>query len=64
MPGFSGEQTLRALRDRSPDLPIIIMSGYSESALKDDSVRFLPKPFRLDELIKAVEEALATPAEI
>jgi|CXWL01.1.fsa_nt_gi CheY-like chemotaxis protein len=58
MPILNGEATLRALRDRDPALPIIVMSGYSDSALPNAGVRFLAKPFRLVELMTCVGEAL------
>ncbi len=58
MPELSGQDTLHALRERNPKLPIIVMSGYTESTLRASDVSFLAKPFRADELIATVGELL------
>ncbi|MEM7078125.1 MAG: response regulator [Pseudomonadota bacterium] len=55
MPGRNGWETLDAIRALQTDLPIIMMSGYTEedSAAKEaqrQGARFLPKPFRRAEL--------------
>ena len=56
MPGISGEETLRRLRQISPTQRVIVMSGYSE----EDTMRrcadlgvteFMPKPFELATMI-------------
>lgn len=59
MPGLSGEETLLRLREIRPNLPIIPMSGYSETQvrarIKDGQIAgFLSKPFQADELIALV----------
>ncbi len=58
MPVLDGESTLRLLRERAPTLPVILMSGYSDSKFQRDDVRFLGKPFRVSKLVLAVEDAL------
>lgn len=63
MPGMNGADVAQAVRDRRPDLPIIFASGYADSeaieaVLGKDKI-VLRKPFRVDELQKAVQEALA-----
>ncbi len=50
MPNMSGAELLSRIREKSPDLPAIIMSGYSEESerrkISDKTrVSFLPKPF-------------------
>ena len=65
MPGLSGADVARHLRDRNPDLPILFVSGYSETdAVKRTApdAPLLAKPFRADALQKAVRAAM-TPAE-
>jgi CheY-like chemotaxis protein len=61
MPGMTGAEVARAIRDKDPDFPIIFASGYAEtSALEsfaENSV-LLRKPFRLQELQDAVRQAL------
>jgi len=66
LPGEDSSQLFDALRARTPDLPIILMSGVSEAAARErigrtDIAGFVPKPFRMDHLLKTVEGALAWP---
>jgi PAS domain S-box-containing protein len=63
MPGLSGEETYRALRQISPQIKIILSSGYSEIELlrqlgKQPNVTFLPKPYDIDVLEQCVQEML------
>jgi signal transduction histidine kinase/CHASE1-domain containing sensor protein len=67
MPGLSGEETLRILHELRPHLPVILMSGYSESDIlsrlgQHGAVDFLQKPFELDVLRAKVALALSPPA--
>jgi len=62
MPNMNGEQTFRALRKVRSDVPIVLMSGFSE---EDTMARFqgcelasfLPKPFDREGLLKCVRTA-------
>lgn len=50
MPRMSGTELVRAILDDDPELPIVIMSGYTARAnvrdlLERDNVAFLAKPF-------------------
>lgn len=61
MPGMDGPTMAKKMRDRSPDLKIIFISGYTEDKLKDHmgkNIYFLPKPFTLKQLAEKVKEAL------
>jgi DNA-binding response OmpR family regulator len=63
MPGLSGPDTLRELRQIDPHIPVILSSGYSEDETKraiadQGPAIFLPKPYNFDELIAKVEELL------
>jgi DNA-binding NtrC family response regulator len=63
MPGMRGDVTYRHLRGMRPDLPIIVMSGYSHqeaSAYFDAQILagFLQKPFKLERLRDVVRDAL------
>jgi signal transduction histidine kinase len=63
MPGMDGVQTFTELRKSSKDLPIIVMSGYSQTDLSaqmkiDDSSAFLQKPFGPAVLRELVEPFL------
>jgi len=57
MPRMGGSETLRRIRERRPDLPVILMSGYTEqevaSKLLDGdhgTTGFLQKPFLPEDL--------------
>ena len=61
MPGVDGPTLAQRVRQSSPDLKIIFMSGYTEDKLKDymgDNTYFLPKPFTLKVLAEKVKEVL------
>ena len=53
MPGMSGVDVIRAIRQVRPDLPVVLMTGYADiGALSErlSHVVLLNKPFRLHEL--------------
>jgi nitrogen-specific signal transduction histidine kinase/CheY-like chemotaxis protein len=63
MPHMDGRETIRELRRLRPDLPVVLCSGYDvlESAGRFTDLAFsafLQKPFRLDDLAKALRHAL------
>jgi two-component system, cell cycle sensor histidine kinase and response regulator CckA len=63
MPRMSGWDTLAALRKLSPDIPVILSSGYDEAQVMagDHPVRpnaFLGKPYRLQGLRDAIRQSL------
>ncbi len=56
MPGMTGLELLRALREISPDLPVAVITGhasvdYAVQAIRSDADEFLEKPVHPDELI-------------
>ena len=59
LPGMDGTELVRAVRAIWPDLPAVLVSGYTDSALLGDltaqGVAFLAKPFRLRDLVACVE---------
>jgi CheY-like chemotaxis protein len=62
MPGMSGADIARAIRERRPQQPILFVSGYSETeAVKRTApdAPLLAKPFRTDALHRAVRGAIA-----
>jgi two-component system, NtrC family, nitrogen regulation response regulator GlnG len=77
MPGISGIALMKELKTRIPDVPIIIMTAYSDldsavSAFQGGAYEYLPKPFDVDYAIELVrraidesrrETAVAPPAE-
>ena len=63
MPRMDGHQTFLALRSLSPDLPVIISSGYDatqslQSLQGPGMPSFLHKPYSIKELRQAVEASL------
>lgn len=63
LPGMSGLELQAALRDRSCDLPVIIISGHADVSLAVEAMRLgaltvLEKPFALDRLRIHIQEAL------
>jgi two-component system, cell cycle sensor histidine kinase and response regulator CckA len=61
MPGLSGPETARALRERLPTLPVLFMSGYApETEGSVVGAELIRKPFQPRELLAAVRHALST----
>ncbi len=65
MPGLDGLGLARAARKLAPGLPVLLLSGYSASTvaanLRQENIRFLAKPYTLEDLRAAVAEALVSP---
>jgi PAS domain S-box-containing protein len=61
MPIMDGKATLQAVHARLPKLPVILMSGEVDTLhgnLPPGAAAFLPKPFRLEQLLTAINDAL------
>jgi PAS domain S-box-containing protein len=59
MPGMSGVDLARIIRHRTPNVPVLIVSGYSEvEGIAADLPR-LAKPFRQDELANSIARLFA-----
>jgi two-component system, cell cycle sensor histidine kinase and response regulator CckA len=63
MPKLDGEDTLMALRMISPNLPVVLTSGYGEQAVVQRFVGrgladFLPKPFLSEALLGVINTAI------
>ena len=64
LPGLSGLDLQHRLAEAGLELPIIFITGHGDipmtvQAMKAGAVEFLTKPFRDQELLDAVEQALA-----
>jgi len=64
MPGMDGLELLKQVNDRSPELPVIIMTAHSDldaavNAYQKGAFEYLPKPFDVDETLTLVERAIA-----
>ena len=63
LPGMSGLDFQRALAEAGVSLPIIFITGHGDvpmsvQAMKSGAVEFLMKPFRTQELLDAIQQAL------
>jgi DNA-binding NtrC family response regulator len=63
MPGMSGLETLAALRDVQPSLPVLVMTGFASGGTASEckklgALGILRKPFKLEELFRVVRHAL------
>jgi FixJ family two-component response regulator len=63
LPGFSGLQLQRKLADADIRIPIVFMTGHGDipmtvKAMKAGAVEFLTKPFRDQDLIDAIQQAI------
>lgn len=63
MPGMNGPQFVAELRERFPDLPVLVLSGLAdaEDQYSDLDVLFRVKPFPPDELLGLVRSLLDQP---
>jgi len=69
MPRMAGQETLFHLRERTPDLPIVLMSGYTEQEVAakilsttSGAVGFLQQPFLPDDLSRMLRHISETAA--
>ncbi|HEV7267388.1 MAG TPA: ATP-binding protein [Falsiroseomonas sp.] len=62
MPGMDGLALAARLRERDPDLPVLLVSGYAEVALGRDltaeRLKLLPKPYSLADLVAELKAIL------
>jgi FixJ family two-component response regulator len=69
LPGMSGLDFQRALAEAGVSLPIIFITGHGDvpmsvQAMKSGAVEFLIKPFRTQELLDAIQQALDRDREL
>jgi len=63
MPGIDGLELLADIKKNVPDLPVIIMTAYSDldsavSVYEGGAFEYLPKPFDVDEAVDLVQRAI------
>ncbi len=64
MPGLSGIDFLKIAKQTSPDVPVVIITGYPSielavEAMKSGAVDFIAKPFKAEEIEIVVRKAVA-----
>ncbi len=63
MPRMSGLEVLRRIKEHYPKLPVILMTGYSDTdtaieAMKLGAFDYIPKPFENQEIRQLIEKGL------
>ncbi len=63
MPGTSGLELLQSVKQKHPQLPVIIMTAYSDlesavAAFQGGAFEYLPKPFDVDQAVALIRRAL------
>jgi two-component system, NtrC family, nitrogen regulation response regulator GlnG len=63
MPGSSGLDLLQQIKTRFPNLPVIIMTAYSDlesavAAFQGGAFEYLPKPFDVDHAVDLIRRAM------
>ena len=63
MPGESGLDLLKQVKQRFPSLPVIIMTAYSDldsavAAFQGGAFEYLPKPFDVDQALELIRRAI------
>ncbi len=67
MPGIDGLSVIREAKRLKPDLPVIIITGYSTETAAIEAVNlgvsgYLTKPFRVPQVLAAAAKAIGEPA--
>jgi hypothetical protein len=58
LPGGSGVRIAERFLDQHPEVPVLVISGYTDVAVLDPRLDFLAKPFSIAELVGRVEGLL------
>lgn len=63
MPKMGGMDLLRAIKDKFPNLPVVVITGFGTDSSKSDALSahaddFLSKPFKVDEIQKLLQKHL------
>ena len=63
LPGITGLETLRQIKETHPYMPVIVITAYSSidgaiDAMKQGAFHYIPKPFKNEEVVLTVNKAL------
>ena len=69
MPGTDGLQLLEYLKERFPQIPVVIMTAHSDldsavASYQGGAFEYLPKPFDIDDAVAIIDRALAFVSEL
>ena len=61
MPKMSGAELLAAVKEKNPDMPVVLISGFSMEAMGDQDALdladgFLSKPFKMNDIKNILQE--------
>jgi DNA-binding NtrC family response regulator len=63
MPRMGGMDLLRTIKDKFPNLPVVVITGFGTDSTKSDAFSaqaddFLSKPFKVDEIQRLLQKYL------
>jgi len=63
LPGMSGMEVLRQIRQRDPDQVVVIITAFSSiegaiEAMREGAFHYIPKPFKNDEVLLTIRKGL------
>jgi DNA-binding NtrC family response regulator len=63
MPGMSGMEALRAIKELNPEIVVIIMTAFGSidqavQAVKEGAYDYISKPFKIEEMLLTIDKAL------
>jgi len=63
MPKMGGMDLLRTIKDKFPNLPVVVITGFGTDSTKSDALSahaddFLSKPFKVDEIQELLQKHL------
>ncbi|MGE5234012.1 MAG: sigma-54-dependent transcriptional regulator [Acidobacteriota bacterium] len=63
LPGMSGLEVLRQLRQRDPDQVVVVITAYSSiegaiEAMREGAFHYIPKPFKNEEVLLTIRKGL------
>ena len=66
MPGMGGLEVLQRIKERNPQIPVILLTGHGDTKEGREGMRlgafdYLMKPLSIDDLIKKMQEAVKHP---
>jgi CheY-like chemotaxis protein len=66
MPNMDGHDLLRAIKSEHPNLPVVVVTGYSGADTRDEVLSekadgFLSKPFKVNDIQSLLTSLLGTP---
>lgn len=61
MPEMSGSQLLKSIKEKYPEMPVVVISGFNVADDEDDILStmadaFINKPFRMDDIEKILHK--------